>query len=349
MNFRVIIQPSTSAGFTFSAPYLHTGLGFAGQPQYVTCAEALRTSGTICANLTICVQDTAAYTDIVNNLFPNFAGLKLAPQPSGIYYEFRNNICNVLAGKGSDLIESSVMQIGYNGSYQVGLNQYSKQPLSLVTRDDDVEWSDLVNWVLLGLLSAETRHVTQGIAKNAIKDPTQLGDEIMFYDAVATVGNYGEIYERNLQSLLPRAYVNMLNNGSSPLISSIPFGDVTVDGPGPTSGGTLEQIAQRGVLRCGVAEDAFFSNFNNQQWSGLDIDFCRAVAAALFGPSSNPEFVNVTASGRFQELANGTIDVISRTASETYERNVDEPTTGEGFFFTQPYFYTGVQFGGIPQ
>lgn len=345
------LQPSANAGFTFSAPYLYSGLSFAGLPQFVACAEALQSTGD-CANLTICVQDGTTYRDTLTSLLPNFQGIKLAPAQSDLYYLFKGGLCAVIAGERADLIEVAVREIGYTGEYTISLNQFSKEPLSLVTRDDDVEWSDFVNWVLIGLLAAENQNITQAVATNVVSNPTPSVDpsEISFYDAVAAVGNYGEIYERNLGSLIPRAHVNMLNNGSSPLISSIPLGDVSVYGQGPMSGSTLEQIAQRGTLRCGVAENVFFSNLNNttQQWSGIDIDFCRAVSAALFGPSSTPQFVQVTAANRFAELANGNIDIISRTTSETYLRNVDEPTTGKGFSFSQPYFYTGVQFGGIP-
>ena len=55
---------------------------------------------------------------------------------------------------------------------------------------------------------------------------------------------------------------------------------------------TLKEVQSRGILRCGVSQGLpGFSNADDQgQWSGLDVDFCRAVAAAVLGDSSKVEF-----------------------------------------------------------
>lgn len=326
-------------------------MGFAGHPSFVTCAEALRTTGN-CSGLVICVQYDTMHVDVVQSLFPGFAGVVLAPTQQNLYLDFVGGQCNVIAGEEFDLSEVIVRQAGYTGNYSIGNSVFSSEPLSLVTRDDDVHWSDFVNWVLLGLLTAEVQHMTQSTAINIINDPSVSIDpnDVMFINAVATVGNYGEMYQRNLESIVPRAPVNKLNNGSSPLVYPIPFGNMSINGPGPVPNGTLDTILQRGYLRCGITTAAFFSGFNisTQEWSGMDIDFCLAVSAALFQGLGSTIFVPVTAAERFEKLASGELDLLSRVTSITYDRNVQEPTTGLGFSFSQPDFYSGVQFGGIP-
>ena len=81
---------------------------------------------------------------------------------------------------------------------------------------------------------------------------------------------------------------------------------------------------------------------------GFDIDFCQAVAAAIFnGDSSKVQYVFVTEEDRFKALASNTIDVLSQTDAE-YEYDVRERSTNRGYSFTQPVFYHGMAVGGIP-
>ncbi len=317
----------------------------------MACAEALETTGN-CANLTICVLDSTTDVSVLEALYPSFAGTVLAPTTQDLYFDFVQGVCNVIAGDQFALSEVLVRQAGYAGNYSAGLKQFSKEPLALVTRDDDVSWSVFVDWVVLALLTAEDQQVTQSVATNIAENPTALVDQsqLMFVNAIATVGNYAEMYQRSLEPVVPRAGANLLNNGSSPLIYSFPFGNISITGPGPISGGTLETITKRGFLRCGISVNTFFASYNytTQQWTGLDSDFCRAISAALFGGIDNTIFVPVTAAERFQKLSSGDIDLLSRETSATFQRETMEPTTNQGFSFSKPDFYTGVQFGGIP-
>ena len=82
---------------------------------------------------------------------------------------------------------------------------------------------------------------------------------------------------------------------------------------------------------------------------GFDVDFCRAIAAAIFdGDGTKVIFIDLAASERFQSLQNGEVDLLSRLTTVTLERDVLESTTGVGFSFTQPNFFDGLSFGGIP-
>lgn len=88
-------------------------------------------------------------------------------------------------------------------------------------------------------------------------------------------------------------------------------------------GATLKQIMQRGYLLCGVSQGlAGFSSVNNQgQWQGLDVDFCRAVAAATLGDANKVRFVPLSAKERFTALQSGDIDLLARNTTWTYLRD----------------------------
>src|SRR5580704_182728 len=87
---------------------------------------------------------------------------------------------------------------------------------------------------------------------------------------------------------------------------------------------TLETVKQRGQLVCGVSTGfAGFSTPDSQgNFKGLDADYCRAIAAAIFGDASKVRFVALTAQNRFTALQSGEIDVLLRNSTQTYLRAV---------------------------
>ena len=88
---------------------------------------------------------------------------------------------------------------------------------------------------------------------------------------------------------------------------------------------TLKAVKDRGVLHCGVSQGLYgFSIADDKgNWSGLDVDFCRALAAAIFDYANKVKFVPVTTSERFQALQSGAIDVLSRNSTWTLSRETD--------------------------
>jgi len=86
--------------------------------------------------------------------------------------------------------------------------------------------------------------------------------------------------------------------------------------------GTLDTIKQRGTLTCGVSQGLpGFSDVDAQgHWSGFDVDFCRAVAAAVFDDANKVVYSPLNAEERFEALRSGKIDVLSRNSSWTLER-----------------------------
>ena len=86
--------------------------------------------------------------------------------------------------------------------------------------------------------------------------------------------------------------------------------------------GTLDTIKQRGTLACGVSQGLpGFSDVDGQgHWSGFDVDFCRAVAAAVFDDPNKVVYSPLNAEERFEALRSSKIDVLSRNSSWTLER-----------------------------
>lgn len=87
------------------------------------------------------------------------------------------------------------------------------------------------------------------------------------------------------------------------------------------AGATLDRIRSKELLRCGVSEylTGFASRDGSGNWSGMDADFCRAVAAAA-GPKVKVEFIPLTASARFVALKMGKIDLLVRNTTWTLSR-----------------------------
>ncbi len=104
---------------------------------------------------------------------------------------------------------------------------------------------------------------------------------------------------------------------------------------------TLKTVQDRGSLVCGVNPglEGFASKDANGQWSGFDVDFCRAVAAAIFDDPSKVQYVPLSASDRFDALKNKQIDVLSRNSTWTMGREGDN-----GVVFTGVTYYDGQGF-----
>lgn len=105
--------------------------------------------------------------------------------------------------------------------------------------------------------------------------------------------------------------------------------------------GTLEDIQKRGELRCGVTQAlAGFSVADDKgQWSGLDVDYCRAIASAIFKDPSKVSFRPTSSKERFSVLQAGEIDVLARVTTWTLSRDVDL-----GFDFVGVNYYDGQGF-----
>jgi general L-amino acid transport system substrate-binding protein len=101
-------------------------------------------------------------------------------------------------------------------------------------------------------------------------------------------------------------------------------GSVLIASLSVAQAGTLDTVKQRGTLVCGVSAGfAGFSAPDSQgNYKGLDVDYCRALAAAVLNDPAKVRYVALTAQNRFTALQSGEIDVLYRNSTQTYLRGV---------------------------
>jgi general L-amino acid transport system substrate-binding protein len=104
---------------------------------------------------------------------------------------------------------------------------------------------------------------------------------------------------------------------------------------------TLKAVKDRGELLCGAnGQLAGFGMPDPQgNWTGFDVDFCRAIAAAIFDDPSKVKFVPLTAANRLTALQSGEVDVLSRNTTWTMSRD-----TAQGIDFAAVHYYDGQGF-----
>jgi general L-amino acid transport system substrate-binding protein len=104
---------------------------------------------------------------------------------------------------------------------------------------------------------------------------------------------------------------------------------------------TLKAVQQRGVLNCGANGNLAGFGLPDAQgnWTGFDVDYCRAIAAAIFNDPTKVKFVPLTAKDRFTALQSGEVDVLIRNTTWTSSRD-----TTNGLNFTGVNYYDGQGF-----
>jgi general L-amino acid transport system substrate-binding protein len=127
---------------------------------------------------------------------------------------------------------------------------------------------------------------------------------------------------------------------AKPSISAVFLAAALVAAPAH-AGKTLDAIKSRGQLVCGVNTGlAGFSQADSQgKWTGLDVDVCRAIAAAILGDGEKVKWVPLTAQQRFTALQSGEIDILSRNTTWTLTRDASL-----GLHFIGTTYYDGQGF-----
>jgi general L-amino acid transport system substrate-binding protein len=119
------------------------------------------------------------------------------------------------------------------------------------------------------------------------------------------------------------------------------FSVLTIEFASAASEQVLKAVRARGVLNCGVSEGlyGFSARDNNGNWSGFDVDLCRAIAAAIFNDAGKVNYIPLDANRRFEALQSGSIDVLSRNTTWTMSREVEL-----GLIFAAVNYYDGQGF-----
>ena len=120
-------------------------------------------------------------------------------------------------------------------------------------------------------------------------------------------------------------------------------GAVALAGSAPVHAGTLDDVKAAGELKCGINTGlpGFAFTDDKGNWTGFDVAYCQALAAAVLGDAGKVKYVNLTGKNRFPALSSGEIDVLSRNTTWTFSRDVDL-----GFTFIGVSYYDGQGFIG---
>ena len=141
----------------------------------------------------------------------------------------------------------------------------------------------------------------------------------------------------SLPARMMRAGLYALAAGAAMLFTSV----VAQAQIGPPPGATVETIKKRGMLSCGIdtGVPGFAFQDNKGVWHGIDIDYCRAIAAAVLGDPDKVKYTGTTAAARFTILQSGEIDILIRDSTLTFTRS-----TVLGFDEVAVNFYAGQGF-----
>jgi general L-amino acid transport system substrate-binding protein len=219
------LQRDTALGLNFAPVVFYDGQGFM-VPKKLGIKSAKELNGS-----TICVQQG---TTSELNVADYFRSNKIEYKPvviekiDEIEAAFYSGRCDVYTGDASGLNANRLSRAPNPDDYVILPERISKEPLAPVVRHGDDEWNDIVRWVVYALFEAEEKGITSKNVDDMLKsdDPNikrMLGvtpgagkalglDEKWAYNAIKLVGNYGEIFDRNLGKDTELKFERGLNN-----------------------------------------------------------------------------------------------------------------------------------------
>jgi general L-amino acid transport system substrate-binding protein len=219
------LQRDTVTGLNFGVVSYYDGAGFL-VPKKLGVTSAKQLNGA-----TICVS-TGTTTELVLADYFRQHGMSYktvtfenAEETRGAFFAGR---CDAYTTDLSQLASARAMRTGNPDDYMLLPELMSKEPLGLAVRHGDDQWFDIVKWVFYALVEAEEQGVTSANVDEKLKDPTPtvqrllgvtagngkaLGlDEKWAYYAIKQVGNYSEIFERNLGDQTPMKLKRGIND-----------------------------------------------------------------------------------------------------------------------------------------
>lgn len=343
-------QASSQSPFYYaSLPYLFTGLAFAGKSPYGFCADKLEFSDAECQGLKICIEEDTTFAEFVQKTFPPDMIYVIKNNAISKIGGLNDGLCNVIGGYPYDLSFQNVAASGYLGSeeeYEAGSNLHIKSFETWITREDDRKWNKFVSWVFESLVQAEEANVSKDTADELMATTDVFGPNYsnMFRNAVKAVGNYRDLWG---DFDFTRAGLNGVNDGTTGIMLAMDLGNYEDIGPDPVTDGKIEQIRTlKKELRCGVIPRAGFAFERDGIWTGLEVDICKGIAAALFNGEANVFIFPVDTYARWTSLVTGEADLYFGF-TKTLDREVKYSVAdNEAFDMTPAYFHDGLVFSG---
>lgn len=337
-------KPSSQARFLFSRTYLPipSVAVYFGEKSFVYCADT-RKRFCECSNLKICVTESTTSNSAIEEYFPP-SFLLTAPTVSTALKKFTQGLCNVIA---SDfLLILSIPELA-DGEFVFGSTVLISTERAIVTRNDDLQWHDIINSVLEGQMQG----VKQDESRCQISSSNPLN--MTFSNAPTCIGSLPQIFGRHFSlSILQNSSflqsVNKTKRALPGMVRAPSFGVLTQGCPIGTcddalKSGTLQMISKRKRLNC-----AFINYPENKGLTAMSELYCRAVAVAIFQGDSDA--VNATRIDSFNdsmiEFLDGEFDLIAGESRGL--RSLSPDMSGESFVdsgrfhFSTPYYYTSL-------
>ena len=174
-------------------------------------------------------EGSSWYTELIGHLNVPEEKLVLSSTTYESFAMHAAGDCNVVVGEKATLTKEALERAGYPMSltpnYYIGSKKRTKDPLCFMSKADDSQFSDLLRWIINGFFYAEEKGITQSNAMDMPRthlfgDDERLAD--IWRNSIKAVGNYADIYERNLQGIIPRSGLNLLNDLKSPQLFAAP-------------------------------------------------------------------------------------------------------------------------------
>ena len=200
---------------------------FFGSMPNAKCAEDLDFFEDECLDTKICVLQGTTWLDAaIQVLSIPEEHLVITDTLDEVFEKHVRGECNVVAGETTTVTIRKLREAGYpidSTEYYFGEQVFTKEPLGAISRDDDSQFSDFLRWVVYGFFYAEEEGITQERYED-MPVTNLFGDGLshMWLNSVKAVGNYGEIYERNLNRIFPRSGYNLLNTDKGPQLYASP-------------------------------------------------------------------------------------------------------------------------------
>ncbi|WP_027255831.1 amino acid ABC transporter substrate-binding protein [Leisingera aquimarina] len=216
----------TELGLQFSLPYFFGGTQFMAHGDLgITKAKDLA-GGTICVEAGTTIERLAASYLQTINVEHNMVSYESAAELRSAYLA---NRCDAFAGWGPNLAVTRATEIDDPEAHVILSDQLSSEPISAAMRQGDEGFVDTVNWMLAALLIAEEEGITSANVEEMAANPANprvarllgvepgMGERLGMRDTwaremIAAVGNFAEIYDRNLGEDSPYKLDRGLNN-----------------------------------------------------------------------------------------------------------------------------------------
>ena len=357
------IEREVLQSLSFSVPYFYDGASYNGNEVYVNCAYDQKRYDE-CEELKICFVGGTTAVYVQEHWSPEF-WIKHNSYDE-LFESYKKGTCNVVAGD-RQAISAQMLTANLTDPYVIGEKTFSNEPLSIVTRNDESEWNDIVNWVVHSLIYGEKVGLRLNQSECDNSTPATVASELNYLNAVNCVGNYWEIFNRTFGAD-NRTDINGVNLGTGELMPNLPlffchslsaytrllkpemlyvtpFGNIydenAEDLPNYVRLSTLHDLMDR-ELHCGVVVQSGCEDGNEMEPDnicGMSVDFCHTLAASIY--DGNPNNLNLTI---FQDearaltaLNDGTVDLLSGVKADLKK---DFGVNGSGAVtFSMPFFY----------